>query len=131
MHTLPMGPGVSEETWLWWESRRLRYNLALAAAGWTAWGLYAVAVLTLAPSAMAVSPGLTLVSTLFLGVLYLLFMGAANVCFLLGPAAENLLAPSDPESFRRRAWALGMGGSVALPFAFPALTALVLLGAAN
>ena len=33
--------GVSLDAWTWWQARRLRYNLALAAAGWAAYGLNA------------------------------------------------------------------------------------------
>lgn len=120
-------PGL--DAWSWWETRRLRYNLALAVAGWLAWGGYAAAIWGLGPYArLEVDEGeITLFTVLIQGVAYLIVMGAANVCFLLGPLAETIIKPADTDRFRRRAFAMGFWGSAALPFAFPALVTLGLL----
>jgi len=118
---------MTEDRWNWWQSRRLRYNLALAAAGWLAYGA------TLGMAAFSGHPmwrdwqgGLSM--TLFLGVVFLAVMGAANVCYLIGPALEAWLKPADPTSFRRSAYPLGLWSSIALPFAFPAIYLAMLIG---
>jgi hypothetical protein len=66
--------------------------------------------------------------TLFLGVGFLILMGAANVCFVLGPIMESLVKPGDPDRFRRTTYAMGLWGSVALPFAFPLIGLATLIG---
>src|SRR5262245_12420205 len=117
-----MSPIFNADAWSWWQARRFRYNLALAVSGLVA---YVAELALLAafhqldwvkdwrPAAAA---------TLFLGILFLIVIGAANVAFLIGPLAESLIKPSDVERFRRSAYAMGYWGSIALPFAFPALT---------
>lgn len=109
------------DAWRWWEGRRLGYNLALALAGITAFALW-VAIVTWSGLMPVTLPGAL---TLALG--YGLFMGGANVCFLLGPLAERILEPLDRAAYRRRAWTMGLWGSCALPFLFPIVTALALL----
>lgn len=106
------------EAWKWWEARRLRYNLALALAGWIAYGLGA-----------AISYGFdrpiwqnwsgAVGMTLFLGVGFLVLMGIANICYLAGAFVESALKPADVNAYRKSAYALGFWGSVAIPFLFP------------
>jgi hypothetical protein len=117
---------ASHDTWTWWRTRQLRYNLALAAAGWLAYGAtlglhYAFG------KPMWISSQDFLSGTLFLGVAYLLVMGVANVCYLVGPALEAWLRPADPTLFRETAYRMGFWGSVAAPFAFPAINLALLL----
>jgi hypothetical protein len=50
---------------------------------------------------------------------YAAVMGLANVCYFLGAYAEVVLRPRNPEAFRRRAFALGLAFSVALPRIVP------------
>ena len=66
--------------------------------------------------------------TLFLGTLYLLLMGAANVCYLAGVALEAWLRPADPSHYRANAYLLGLLGSLALPFAAPAINLAMVIG---
>ncbi len=109
---------IDPDAWNWWELRRLSYNLALAIAGWLA---FAAAV------SLAYGFGKPVWSTwqealgsvLFMGAGYLVVIGAANVCFLLGAITESLARPADSERFRRRAHAMGVWGSFATPFLFP------------
>lgn len=66
--------------------------------------------------------------TLFLGTLYLLLMGAANICYLAGVALEAWMRPADPARYRAHACRLGLLGSIALPFALPAINLAMVLG---
>jgi hypothetical protein len=120
----PMIPG---DAWAWWQARRLRYNIALASAGWAAYGLdIALFQLFGRPAWRDWQGGLSM--TLFLGVGFLVLMGAANICYLLGPLVESLVRPQDIARFRRTAYAGGFWGSVALPFVFPAVNLCMLIG---
>jgi hypothetical protein len=117
----------ADDAWAWWQARRLRYNLALAAAGWVAYG--ATLALHLAihrPMWRDWQGGLSM--TLFLGVVYLVAMGIANVFYLLGPAVESWVKPPEPARFRRAAYGMGFWGSVALPFAFPLINLAAAIG---
>ncbi|MDZ4364296.1 hypothetical protein [Brevundimonas sp.] len=121
---------VTTETWKWWESRRLRYNLGLAVAGWVAWGMTELTLRFLTPG-MPTIQGTVEVSwvsrMLHQGVAYLIFMAVANLFYLAGPVAEKLMQPADIDGFRRRMFGLGFWFSVALPFIVPVLTALALI----
>lgn len=116
--------------WDWWQARRLRYNIAVAAAGAAAYAL-AVAMHYAFGDPIWASAREAIGQTLFLGTLYLAVIGVANVCFLIGPLGEAWLKPADPQSYRRTAFAMGLWGSVALPFLFPLanLSSLVANGA--
>jgi hypothetical protein len=110
----------ASDVWTWWQARRLRYNLMLAACGWVAYF-----------TAIALSYGFgeplwsgarqALSMTLFLGTGWLVVMGVANVAFLLGPAVEGWIRPADVPRYRRTAWGMGLWGSAAVPFLFPLL----------
>lgn len=114
------------DTWTWWQARRLRYNLVLAASGGLAYGL-----------AVALNYGFGhpvwrdwrggLGMTLFLDVLWLVVMGFANVAFLLGPAVEGWVRPAEVTRYRKTAWTMGLWGSAAVPFAFPAAQLAMLI----
>jgi hypothetical protein len=117
----------ADDVWAWWQSQRLGYNLALGAAGWAAYG-----------ANIGLNYGFNhplwrdwhgaASMPLFLGVAFLVVIGAANVFFLLGPAVESVVKPSDPPRFRRAAYRMGLWGSVALPFVFPLVNLAALVG---
>jgi len=114
------------DAWAWWQARRLTYNLTLAAGGWIAYGLgiglnYAFGH----PVWLNWQGGLGM--TIFLGTVYLLVMGVANVCFLLGPALEGGVRPADVDRYRRTAWAMGRWGSLIVPFTFPLVQLAMLI----
>jgi hypothetical protein len=119
---------IPDDAWTWWQGRRLRYNLTLAAAGWLAYGL-AVGQSFAFGRPMWLSLTGALSMTLFLGVGYLILMGFANVAFLLGPAVEGWIRPANVAGYRRAAFAMGLWGSFALPFAMPAANLALLIGA--
>jgi hypothetical protein len=116
----------SGDTWSWWQAGRLRYNLTLAAGGWVA---YAVAVgLNYAfghPVWRDWRGGLGM--TIFLGTIYLVVMGVANVCYLLGPVVEGWVRPADVERYRKHAFAMGLWGSLAVPAVFPLVQLAMLI----
>jgi hypothetical protein len=104
----------------WWAARRRHYNVGLVVAGLAAFALYVLVVIVrVAP----VDPEaeVTPFTTALQGMGYLFMMGIANVCYGLGPLLERRLAPAEVQRFRRRAYALGFGFSVALPFCVPLL----------
>jgi len=118
---------LKDDVWAWWQSRRLGYNLALGAAGWAAYG--ANGALNYSFSHPLWRDWRDTVSmTLLLGVAFLVVMGAANVLYLLGPAVESVVKPSDPPRFRRAAYRMGLWGSVALAFVFPLMNLAALVG---
>ena len=104
----------------WWAARRHRYNLGLGVAGLAAFVLYAL-VVTVRIAPVNPEAEVTLFTTALQGMGYLCLMGVANLCYGLGPLLERRLAPADGERFRRRAYALGFGFSVALPLCIPLL----------
>ena len=115
---IPSEPLFTADGWSWWQARRLRYNLVLAAGGWAG---YALAVgLNYAfghPVWKDWRGGLGM--TLFLGTVYLVVMGFANVCYLLGPALERSVEPANLDRYRKNSWAMGTWGSLAVPAIFP------------
>ena len=119
-------PPDRSEAWRWWEARRLRYNIGLVVAGWTAYALFLFLQYSGAPQ-LEISMGALLPMTLFLGVGYLLAMALANLLYLLGVVIEVVIRPVDVDFFRERAWSLGFWGSCFLPFLFPLGTFAVLL----
>lgn len=107
-----------EDGWTWWQARRLSYNLALGGSGLLA---YALSVTTSFAFGQTVwsTAGEAVGQTLFLGALFLVVMGVANLAYLLGPTGEAMLRPRDVGAYRRNAFAMGFWGSVALPFLVP------------
>ncbi len=120
-------PTGRREAWAWWESRRLRYNIGLAVAGWCAWSLFWIVQFLF--DAHIPTGWQFLQTTVMLGVGFLVVMVFANVLFFLGVAAEILIKPADVEAFRKHFWRLGYGGSIALPFLLPLVAFVVLLAA--
>ena len=114
------------DAWSWWQARRLSYNLTLAACGWIAYGLAVALNYAFAHPVWQDWRG-ALGMTLFLGVVYLVVMGFANVAFLLGPAVEGWVRPRDALRYRRTAWGMGLVGSAAVPFIFPAVQLALLI----
>ncbi len=112
---VPSPPAVDAAAW--WGARRGRYNRALVAAGALAFLGYCAALGARCPDTAEV----TVFTTLFQGVGYLLAMALANVCYGLGPAVERLVPPAFRGRYRRWAFAAGLAFSAALPFCIPLL----------
>jgi len=126
LDSAPSSDFFSGETWTWWQARRLRYNLTLAAGGWACYG-----------AAVALNYGFGhpvwkdwrggLGMTLFLGTIFLVVMGVANVFYLLGPAVEGWVKPADVDRYRRNAFAMGLWGSLIVPATFPLVQLAMLI----
>jgi hypothetical protein len=121
------GIGGSNDTWSWWQSRRLSYNLAIAGAGAASYATSLALHYTFGNAPFA-SASEAISQTIFLGTMYLVVMGLANLCYLLGPFAEMVLRRADPERYRRTAYAMGFWFSVGAPFLFTLLTIGFLVG---
>jgi hypothetical protein len=117
---LKKGEGIGADEW--WDSRRLRYNVALILAGAIAFVLYvwAFEVRCLdVPDAE-----ISLFTTCFQAVGYAFAMALANVCYQLGPACERLVPKRHADSYRQISYASGFAISVAAPFSVPLMTAV-------
>jgi hypothetical protein len=119
-------PPISD-TWTWWQARRLRYNLALAASGVAAY-LLALAFFGLFGE---VPWDGWLAGTMVRALAFLVVMGVANICYLIGPLGEAWLKPAEPQRYRDTAYAMGFWGSVALPFVFPLAVLAELIASAG
>jgi hypothetical protein len=117
-----MKVGGAADSAQWWARHRWPYNRALLIAGVLAFMCYVAAF---ERRCLGVPEAeITLFTTFFQGVGYLIAMGVANVCFNLGRWTEALVSPAHPEQFRQRAYQLGLLFSVALPFSVPAMILL-------
>lgn len=104
------------DAWRWWEARRLRYNIVLFVVGWIGFALLVTLASGFAPlslQSLGVADALGVI--IRLGTIYLLYMVAANLLFLLGPVLESLIKPEPVQAYRRRAWSMGLLVSAALP----------------
>jgi hypothetical protein len=106
-----------------WSTRRHRYNVALVASGVVA-GIAFFAVL-IAREVWPPPPGeyahadFEMLSLIGGPIAFAIGVGLANLCYSLGARVELLLRPRNPESFRHRAFSLGLAFSVALPWIIP------------
>lgn len=115
------------DAWTWWEARRLGYNLALAAAGCVAYGLY-LALRYARGSSALVDWRYVVSTTIQSGSGFLVLMFVANICFLLGVLVEGWAKPLHRDAYRKRAFALGLWASIAIPFFLPLMTLAYLIG---
>ena len=109
----------------WWASRRLRYNIGLVIAGILAFIAYVIVGSTLVPPDADFE--ITIFTTLFQGIGYLVMIGVANIFYFIGPISERVVHPKNPERYRHVCFKLGFWFSVLLPFCIPALLAVLAL----
>ena len=118
LDSAPSHDFFSGETWAWWQARRLRYNLTLGAAAWVCYG--AAVGLNYAfghPVWKDWRGGLGM--TIFLGTIFLVVKGVANICYLLGPTLEGSVRPHDVDRYRKTTFAMRFWGSLLVPAIFP------------
>ena len=103
----------------WWSSHRKQYNLGLIVSGILAFIAYVVVGSAFLPAKADFE--ITIFTTIFQGIGYMIMMGIANVLYFIGPISERCISPSNPDSFRLVCFRLGFWISVALPFSIPVL----------
>lgn len=112
---------VADSPWSWWERRRLAYNIALFIVGWLGFGLQVSAI-----ALWGREPADIAYMALWQGLIYVFYMAAANVLYLLGPVVEAVVKPRPVDGYRRLAWAMGLGLSVGLPLVTATVFALTI-----
>ncbi len=88
----------------WWAARRLRYNIGLLIAGPLGFIGYAACTNLRAPG----NWDITIFTTLFHGLAYLVMVGIANLCYYLGPWSERIIQPTNIAECRKIAFQLGV-----------------------
>jgi hypothetical protein len=103
----------------WWSARRRRYNLTLFVAA----PISGAILLTVAGLFEERLPCLEIsgVIVIFQGLVFLIGVGLANICYFLGPLGERLIRPRNAPAFRRAAYRAGVAFSLLLIFAPPLL----------
>jgi len=103
-------------TKLWWFKKRHDYNKGLVIGGTIAFILYFVL------GCIVIEPHqefeVTLFTTIFQGIAYLIAMALANVFYSLGSIADLLFNRTNSNSFRERLFAFGYWVSVLSPSIF-------------
>ncbi|MGV3664045.1 MAG: hypothetical protein ACO1TE_27985 [Prosthecobacter sp.] len=112
---MPTTPLV-ETPFQWWLARLPLYNVGLAVAGIVAFILYVIV-----GSLLVADFELNLLFTIVQGIGYLVLMGVANVCYMIGPISESVLRPDDVWKYRLRWFDVGCRFSFSLPFCVPVL----------
>ena len=102
----------------WWKIKRRKYNIGLVIAGALAFISYVIVGETL------ILPyddefEITLLTTFFQGVGYLLMIGIANLFYEFGLLFDKKFNKSNSEVFRKRLFNLGFYFSISLPFLIP------------
>ncbi len=105
-------------TMKWWNSKRIKYNIGLIKSGFLAFICYALVVqFMIIPK--DTNAEITLFTTLFQGIGYLIMMLIANLFYFLGPISENMIKPDNIDNFREKTFRLGYWFSFILPFLIP------------
>ncbi len=101
----------------------MRYNLGLVVAGVLAFAAYVGIIDRGVSRGTMPCAEITLFTTAFQAIGYIVMMGIANLCYNVGRWSESLVRPVKIESYRLFAYWMGFSFSVLLPFAVPALVA--------
>lgn len=112
-------------TFQWWNKRRLHYNVSLICAGILAFICYVMVIYT--SGDVIPDAEITIFTTLFQGIGYLILIGLANIFFFAGPIFEKLIKPKNVIRYRTIAYKMGYWFSVLLPFSIPAILIYLVL----
>lgn len=106
------------ESYPWWNSQRLRYNIWLGIAGLISFISYAIIVeFLLIPTKEEAE--ITAFTIIFQAFGYLIMMFIANICYFIGPILENSIKPKNVNVYRKITYNLGLWFSVTLPLFVP------------
>ena len=103
----------------WWYQRRFHYTISLICAGFLSFISYATIIFT--NEDIIPDTEITIFTTIFQGIGYLIMIGVANICFYVGPISERFINPKDVKHFRVITYRIGYWFSILLPFSIPAL----------
>ena len=104
----------------WWSKMRLKYNYGLIFSGILAFILYVIVVeFVVFQSSKNTEIEITLFTTFFQGIGYLILIGIANLFYNLGQISERIVKPKNITKFRKRIFDLGFWFSISLPFLIP------------
>ena len=108
--------GEGAEAVDWWEARRSTFNRSLLASGaivlLTYYALMRWRISTFTGEVFLV----TFRQVLFLVVMYLIYMGIANLLYNIGVFLEQAKKPSPPHAFRHRTFQLFYWAAIIAPF---------------
>ena len=119
-------PAASPSGWTWWEGRRVRFNIGLFVAGWVGFGIQAVALGLWSGQEVDLA-----YLALWQGLIYVFYMIAANVAYLLGVFVEAIVKPRPLDAYRTYAWRLGFMAAIGLPLIVAAVFASAIGWPAN
>jgi hypothetical protein len=110
--------GEGAEAVEWWEAKRGDFNRGLIASGLLVIGFYYL-LLHLRLAAAGLGPlTFSLRNLIFLVVLYLIYMGVANLLYNAGIFTEQARQPSAKHDYRRRLYLLIFWPAMVAPFIF-------------
>jgi uncharacterized membrane protein len=101
----------------WWAANRLKYNKGLVISGITAFMCYVLIGSMLFSDDIDFE--ITIFTTVFQGLGYLIMIGIANLLYNLGHFVEVLFKKTNNDEFRKQLFNLGYWFSVGLPFLIP------------
>lgn len=103
----------------WWGLRRARFNIGLVIAGLLAFGAYATRAFA--------DVGISVFTTIYLIVSFLLALGIANILYFMGPISERLLNPENVATYRNITYNFGFWFFVFILFISPLLVGYVVV----
>jgi len=113
--------GEGAEAVEWWEERRSLFNRSLLAAGLFVIAFYYF-LLQLRLASAELSFRFSWRNFLFLLVLYLIYMGIANLVYNVGVFAEQSRQPAALSDYRQRSFRLIYWAAIIAPFIFVLLS---------
>ena len=112
--------GISAITW--WSTQRPRYNKILIIAAPTSFASLLLIWWIFEPRLPCFE--ITGLSIVLGGILFLIGLGLANLCYFLGPLFESIMNPKNVHIFRQTVFYIGTGFSILLIF-FPVIGNLI------
>ena len=106
----------------WWNKMRLKYNIGLIISGISAFILYVIVVeFVVMKNSNEQGIEITLFTTIFQGIGYLIMIGIANLFYNLGAISEKFVNPKNIEEYRNKIFKIGFWFSCGVPFSIPVI----------